>query len=84
MPNVPAPSMRVTLAAISVPPSPANITPARVEDASSSALRTPERKSTTLTSPGVVSSVLRAACDASQAPFGEKASADTGPQIPPQ
>ena len=57
---------------------------ARVEDASSSALRTPARKSTTLTSPGVVSSVLRAACDASQAPFGENASADTGPQIPPQ
>ena len=62
----------------------AGIEPARVADASSSALRRPARRSTTLTSPGVVSSVLRAACDASQAPFGENASADTGPQIPPQ
>ena len=35
MPKVPAPSMRVTLAAINVPPSAANITPARVADASS-------------------------------------------------
>ncbi len=40
MPNVPVPSTRVTLAAISVRPSAANITPARVDDASSSALRT--------------------------------------------
>ena len=76
--------MRVTLAATSVRPSAANITPARVADASSAATTARFCRSTTLTRPGVVSSAPRAAWYASNAPFGEKASADTGPQMPEQ